>query len=251
VNLKLTVEYDGAAFVGWQVQAEGRTVQGVLEAAAFGLCGEAVRLTGAGRTDAGVHARGQVASLVAARSLPLRAWTAGLNALLPDDVACLRAEEAPEGFDARRWARGKRYVYSIVRTPLRRPLSRGRAWQIRRALDVEAMRRAAEPLLGTHDFSSFRAADCPAEHAVRELRRLEVLEEGSEVRLVVEATAFLKHMVRNLAGTLVEVGHGRRGADSLAALLAARDRRLAGPTAPPHGLVLDEVFYLPGNARPK
>jgi tRNA pseudouridine38-40 synthase len=250
VNLKLTLEYDGALFVGWQAQAEGRSVQGVLEGAIAKLCNDPVRITGAGRTDSGVHARGQVASLQVAQRLPLRAWTVGLNALLPGDLACVRAEEVPEGFDARRWARGKRYVYSILQTPVRLPLERGRAWEIRRPVDVEAMQRAAPALLGTHDFSSFRAADCPANHPVRELRRLEVESEGSRVRLIVEATAFLKHMVRNLAGTLVEVGHGRRADDSLAALLAARDRKLAGPTAPPHGLVLDEVFYLPGNLQP-
>jgi tRNA pseudouridine38-40 synthase len=250
VNVKLTIEYDGAAFVGWQTQAEGRSVQSVLEAAVGRLCGEPVRVTGAGRTDSGVHARGQVASLATARSLPLKAWTAGLNALLPEDLACVRAEEAPEGFDARRWARGKRYVYCILQTEVRRPLERGRAWEIRRPLDVSAMQRAAPQLLGSHDFSSFRAADCPAKHAVRELRQLEVLRDGARVVVTVEATAFLKHMVRNLVGTLVEVGHGRRTPDSLSALLAARDRNLAGPTAPAHGLSLDEVFYLAGNQRP-
>jgi tRNA pseudouridine38-40 synthase len=250
VNLKLTLEYDGAAFVGWQAQAEGRSVQGVLEGAIARLCKEPVHVTGAGRTDSGVHARGQVASLQVAQRLPLRAWTVGLNALLPKDLSCVQAEEAPQGFDARRWARGKRYVYSILQTQVRLPLERGRAWEIRRPLAVGPMQAAAKALLGTHDFSSFRAADCPANHPVRELRRLEVSSEGPRVRLVVEATAFLKHMVRNLAGTLVEVGHGRRAPDSLGALLAARDRKLAGPTAPPHGLVLEEVFYLPGNEQP-
>ncbi|HEX4384052.1 MAG TPA: tRNA pseudouridine(38-40) synthase TruA [Myxococcales bacterium] len=250
MNLKLTLEYDGTEFVGWQAQAEGRSVQGVLEQAVAKLCKESVRVTGAGRTDSGVHARGQVASLQVTQRLPLRAWTVGLNALLPADLACVKAEEVPEGFDARRWARGKRYVYSILQTAVRLPLERGRAWEIRRPLDVEAMRRAAPALLGKHDFSSFRAADCPANHPNRDLKRLEVLEEGPRVRLIVEATAFLKHMVRNLTGTLVEVGHGKRAADSMAALLAVRDRTQAGMTAPAHGLLLDEVFYLPGNVQP-
>ena len=249
--LKLTLEYDGTDFVGWQVQPNGRSVQQELEKGIERLCGEPVRVTGAGRTDAGVHARGQVASLRAPRELPLRAWTAGLNALLPDDVACLRAEAAPEGFDARRWARGKRYTYAILETPVRSPLERGRAWEIRRPLDVDAMRRAAPALLGVHDFSAFRAADCPARTTVREMRRLEIGQNGSRLELAVEATAFLKHMVRNIVGTLVEVGHGRREVDSLAALLEGRDRTQAGPTAPAHGLVLDEVFYLPGNADPR
>ena len=249
--LKLTLEYDGTDFVGWQLQPNGRSVQEELEKGLARLCGEPVRVTGAGRTDAGVHARGQVASLRVPRELPLKAWTAGLNALLPDDMACIRAEIAPEGFDARRWARGKRYTYAILQTAVRSPLERGRAWEIRRPLDIEAMRRAAPALLGTHDFSALRAADCPARTTVREIRKLEILQSGQRIDVIVEATAFLKHMVRNIVGTLVEVGHGRRDARSLAALLEGRDRTRAGPTAPAHGLVLDEVSYLPGNADPR
>ena len=249
--LKLTLEYDGTGFVGWQLQPNGRSVQEELEKGIARLCGEPVRVTGAGRTDAGVHARGQVASLRAPRDLPLKAWTAGLNALLPDDVACVRAEIAPDGFDARRWARGKRYSYAILQTAVRSPLERARAWEIRRPLDVEAMRRAAPALIGMHDFSALRASDCPARTTLREVRRLEIRERGPRVELIVEATAFLKHMVRNIVGTLVEVGHGRRDAGSLAALLESRDRTRAGPTAPPHGLTLEEVFYLPGNADPR
>jgi len=248
--LKLTVEYDGAEFVGWQAQPNGRSVQEVLEGAIARLCGEKVRITGAGRTDAGVHARGQVASLHVGKRLPFKAWTAGLNALLPADLACTRAEEAPRDFDARRWARGKRYIYSILQTQVRSPLRRGRAWEIRRPLDVGAMRAAAGALVGRHDFSALRAADCPARTTVREVRSLQILQDGPQIELVIEASAFLKHMVRNITGTLVEVGHGRRPADSLPALLEGRDRKRAGPTAPPHGLVLDEVFYLPGNANP-
>ena len=248
MTLKLTLEYDGGGFVGWQVQPNGRSVQAVVEQALSKLCGASLKVTGAGRTDAGVHARGQVCSFEA-RALPLRAWTAGLNSLLPDDVACVRAEEAPSGFDARRWACGKRYIYSILQTPLRSPLERGRVWEIRRPLEVEPMRLAARALLGTHDFSAFRAADCPSRTTVREIRRLDILADGARVDVVVEATAFLKHMVRNIVGTLVEVAHGRRPS-SLTELLESRDRTRAGPTAPAHGLVLDEVFYLPGNARP-
>ncbi|MGZ6142289.1 MAG: tRNA pseudouridine(38-40) synthase TruA [Myxococcales bacterium] len=251
MSLKLTLEYDGAGFVGWQVQPNGRSVQEVVEKGIAALCGAPVRVTAAGRTDAGVHARGQVVSVAAPRRLPSKAWTAGLNALLPADVACVRAEEAPDGFDARRWARGKRYIYSILQTPVRSPLRRGRVWEIRRPLDLAAMREAAPALLGAHDFSALRAADCPARTTVREIRRLENAAAGALVTVTVEATAFLKHMVRNLVGTLVEVAHGRRAPDSLAALLEARDRARAGPTAPPHGLVLDEVFYLPGNADPR
>jgi tRNA pseudouridine38-40 synthase len=252
--LKLTLEYDGAPFVGWQVQPNGPSVQGAVEDAVEKLCGAPARVTGAGRTDAGVHARGQVASLDPPRSLPLSAWTAGLNGHLPSEVACIRAEEAPPGFDARRWARGKRYVYTLVRSPVRSPLWRGRAWEVRRPLDVAAMTAALPHLRGRHDFSALRAADCPARTTVREVRdlsiRVEALRESEVIELRIEATAFLKHMVRNLVGTLVEVGHGKRSPDSLRELLDSCDRTRAGPTAPPQGLVLDEVFYLPGNADP-
>ncbi len=220
--LKLTLEYDGAPFVGWQVQPNGPSVQGTVQDAVEKLCGAPVRVTGAGRTDAGVHARGQVASLAPPRDLPLSAWTAGLNAHLP--------------------------------SPVRSPLWRGRAWEVRRPLDAAAMAAALPHLRGRHDFSALRAADCPARTTVREVRdlslRVEPLGEGELIELRIEATAFLKHMVRNLVGTLVEVGHGKRSPESLRDLLDSRDRTRAGPTAPPHGLLLDEVFYLPGNADP-
>jgi tRNA pseudouridine38-40 synthase len=257
--LKLTIEYDGTAFVGWQVQPSGPSVQEAVEAAIAALCGvprEVVRVTASGRTDAGVHARGQVISFLPqghGPKLPLKAWTAGLNDHLPDTVACVQAEQAPDGFDARRWARGKRYVYTLRNHDARSPLWRTRAWEIRRPLDILAMRKAAPLLLGRHDFSAFRAADCPATNPVRELRRLELFADAREPEvwhLTVEATAFLKHMVRNLTGTLVEVGHGKRTPESMTGLLAGLDRTKAGVTAPPHGLVLDQVFYLPGNSNP-
>ncbi len=246
--MKLTIEYDGSAFVGWQLQPNGPSVQGVLEEAMARLCGAPVRIAGAGRTDAGVHARGQVASLTPPRELPLKAWTVGLNGLLPPEVSCVRAELVPDGFDARRWARGKRYQYSLLQTRVRSPLRRGRVWEIRRPLDVEAMRVAAAQFLGRHDFSAMRASNCRARTTVREIRRLEI---ADNLVITVEATAFLKHMVRNIVGTLVQVGHGGRAAGSIAALIESRDRTLAGVTAPPHGLVLDEVFYLPGNVDPR
>jgi tRNA pseudouridine38-40 synthase len=252
--LKLTLEYDGAPFVGWQVQPNGPSVQGSVEDAVAKLCGSPARVTGAGRTDAGVHARGQVASLEPPRELPLSAWTSGLNTHLPQEIACLRAEEAPPGFDARRWARGKRYVYRVLRSPVRSPLWRGRAWEVRRPLDIAAIREALPLISGCRDFEAFRAADCPARTTVREVRELSLrvrpLPNGELLELRIEATAFLKHMVRNIVGTLVEVGHGKRTPQSIAELLESRDRTRAGATAPPHGLVLDEVFYLPGNADP-
>jgi tRNA pseudouridine38-40 synthase len=242
--VKLTLEYDGTRYVGWQVQPNGPSIQAEVERALATLHGAPRRVTAAGRTDAGVHARGQVASFPEAAPLPAAAYVKGMNALLPADVAVRAATLEPDGFDARRSARGKRYRYVIESRETRAPLTRARAWQLFGPLDLGAMREAARHLVGRHDFASFQAADCASDHAVRDLRRLDVLgEAGGRVELVVEATAFVKHMVRNLAGTLIEVAQGRREASSMPALLAARDRTRAGKTAPPQGLFLEEVFY--------
>jgi len=247
--VKLVLEYDGARYVGWQVQPNGPSIQAEVERALEALHKAPRKVTAAGRTDAGVHALGQVCSFWEAEPLPLKAYLQGMNALLPEDVAVRGASLEPQGFDARRSASGKRYRYRIENGPSRRPLSRRQAWQQFRPLDAGAMRDAAARLVGRHDFASFQAADCACAHAVRHLTRLDVLgERGGAIELVVEATAFVKHMVRNLAGTLVEVGLGRREPASMAGLLAARDRRLAGPTAPPQGLCLEEVFYGPRDA---
>jgi tRNA pseudouridine38-40 synthase len=201
-------------------------------------------VTAAGRTDAGVHALGQVCSFPEPEPLPLSAYVKGMNALLPEDVAVRSASLQPDRFDARRAARGKRYRYRIQNLETRAPLTRLVAWQVFRPLDLAAMRQAARPLSGRHDFAAFQAADCESRHAVRDLQRLGVLDEaGGEMAVVAEATAFVKHMVRNIVGTLVEVGHGARRPDGMAALLESGDRSRAGATAPAHGLCLEEVFY--------
>jgi tRNA pseudouridine38-40 synthase len=243
----LTLEYDGTRYVGWQVQPNGPSVQAEVEKALSQLHHGPRRVTAAGRTDAGVHARGQVASFPEPAPLPLRAYVQGMNALLPPDVAVRSARLEPDGFDARRSARGKRYRYVIENGPTRAPLSRLQTWQHFQPLDVAAMRAAAVPLSGRHDFSAFQASDCASPNAVREVRRLEVLgEPGGRIEIAVEATAFVKHMVRNIVGTLVEVGEGKRTPASIAELLASLDRTRAGPTAPPQGLFLEEVFYAAG-----
>ena len=245
--VKLILEYDGTRYVGWQVQPNGPSVQAELERALAELHGGPRRVTAAGRTDAGVHALGQVCSFPEERPLPLAAYVKGMNALLPEDVAVRAASLEPEGFDARRDASGKRYRYRIQNLETRAPLARLVVWQVFRPLDVGAMRSAALPLLGRHDFAAFQAADCKSHHAVREVTRLEVLGEArGEIAVVAEATAFVKHMVRNVVGTLVEVGLGGRPPGSVEGLLASGDRRRAGPTAPAHGLCLEEVFYAPG-----
>ncbi len=242
--VKLTLEYDGTRYVGWQVQPNGPSIQAEIERALEALHKTFRRVTAAGRTDAGVHARAQVISFPEDRPLPLSAYVKGMNALLPHDVAVRAASIEPDGFDARRSARGKRYRYAIENLETRAPLTRLHAWQLFGRLDVAPMREAARHLVGRHDFAAFQAADCACEHAVRDVRRLEVLgEPGARIEVVVEATAFVKHMVRNLVGTLVEVGQGKRDAASIPELLASRDRTKAGRTAPPQGLFLDEVFY--------
>lgn len=243
-RLKLTLEYDGTDYVGWQTQPNGRAVQEVVEAALAELLGAATRVTAAGRTDSGVHALGQVVAFSTERSLPLKAYTAGLNGHLPPDIAVVAAEEVPEAFDPRRWARGKRYRYQISNRRTRSPLRRRTHWEVFAPLDLEAMRRAGPALVGRHDFSAFRAADCEAAHATREIRSLEIRgESGNEVEVEVEGTAFLKHMVRAIAGSLVTVGKGREAPEWLGQVLASRDRTRAGPTAPAHGLTLVEVRY--------
>jgi tRNA pseudouridine38-40 synthase len=249
--VKLVLEYDGTRYVGWQVQPNGPSIQAEVERALEELHKAPRRVTAAGRTDAGVHALGQVASFFEAAPLPVKAYVQGMNALLPSDVAVRAATLEPDGFDARRSASGKRYRYRIENGPVRAPLSHRTAWQVFRPLDAAAMRAASRHLLGRHDFACFQAADCACAHAVRELGRCEVTgEAGGRIDLVLEATAFVKHMVRNVAGTLVEVGLGKRAPESLAALLLTRDRALAGPTAPPQGLTLEEVFYGPRRGGP-
>ncbi len=239
----LTLEYDGTSYVGWQVQPNGPSIQAELERALGTILQGPVRVTGAGRTDAGVHALGQCASLTTDRPIPLKAFVAGVNSLLPKDIAVVSAEEREPGFDARRCARGKIYRYTVANRPVRSPLRRLQAWEVFQPLEVQAMRRAVGALLGRHDFSAFRASDCAARTTVRDLRRLEVRREGDRVVFELEATAFLKHMVRNLVGTLVQVGLGRRPEAWVAEVLAGRDRKRAGPTAPAQGLALVKVFY--------
>jgi len=240
---RLVIEYDGADFVGWQLQASGRSVQGVVEEAVAKLFGEAIRLHPSGRTDAGVHALGQVAHFDALVTRSPREVREALNSFLPDDVAVVDASVAPEGFDARRWVVSKRYRYTWVDRPARSPLRRDRAWHVRGPLDAAVMDEAARALLGRHDFSSFRAAGCSAKHPNRWIGGIAVTRDGDEVRLDVDGHGFLRHMVRIVAGTLVVVGQGRKPPSWVAEVLAARTREAAGKTAPAHGLTLVAVHY--------
>lgn len=244
-NLKLTIEYDGTAYEGWQRQpAPAKTIQQQIEDAITTMTGVWSCLRGAGRTDAGVHARAQVANFRTEARIPAMGFLRGLNAILPKDIAVTAIEEVDDAFDARRSARGKIYAYRIWNREARSPLHHRVSWHIHSPLDVDAMRAAAAHLVGEHDFTAFRASDCDRKNPVRVMRRIEIdLPEPFLVEIQVEATAFLKHMVRVIAGTLVEVGLGGRTADDVAAVLAGRDRKRAGRTAPAQGLTLERVFY--------
>jgi len=242
-NVKLTIEYDGTRYVGWQVQPNGVSVQEVVQNAIAAVTGEQdVKLIGSGRTDAGVHAAGQTASFRTDTSIPAEDLVPAINTKLPDDIAALDAEDVPDDFHARYSATSKTYRYSILNRRVRSPLARARAHLVRRPLDVGAMQAAARHLVGEHDFAAFQSKP-DGRPSVRTVTRLEVEAEGPYVRITVSANGFLYNMVRAIAGTLTEVGLGRRAADSLPGLIASLDRSTAGPTAPPQGLCLLEVEY--------
>jgi len=239
----LTIEYDGTDFSGWQIQPNARTVQATLEAALSVFLGHPARATAAGRTDAGVHAAGQAVCFRTPRELSPEIALRALNALTPDDLGIRTMHAVADDFDARRSARSRTYRYYLWNRRSRSPFWRRYAWHISRPLAIESMATAATLLRGEHDFSSFRAAGCDAAHPTRRVSRSEVRRQGDLVCYEIEATAFLRHMVRNIVGTLVEVGRGRRAPEEVVTLLAMRDRTKAGATAPAHGLCLWRVDY--------
>ncbi|MBN1855033.1 MAG: tRNA pseudouridine(38-40) synthase TruA [Pirellulales bacterium] len=245
--IKLTIAYDGTSYSGWQRQPGQLTVQGALESAWKSLTGESVRIAGSSRTDAGVHALGQVASLVTESRLETRILRNGLNAKLSTDIVVLEVEEAPADFHATDTARRKRYRYQIHNHRLRTVLNQRITWHVPYALDVEAMHRAGQGLVGRHDFACFQSVGSQRESTIRTIHELLVRKgqggEPDRVDIEVEGDGFLYHMVRTIAGTLVEIGRGARPETWIADVLASRDRSLAGPTAPPHGLFLVSVHY--------
>jgi tRNA pseudouridine38-40 synthase len=241
---RLTIEYDGAPFAGWQIQADRLTVQGVLTDAVAALTGERVRVQGAGRTDAGVHALAQVAHFDASRDWEPDTMRDALNAhLRPHPVAVLAAERVGDDFNARMSARKRDYHYVIVNRRADLALERGRAWRIPRKLDEAAMHAAAQRLVGKHDFTTFRSTDCQAKSPVKTLDQLDVSRAGDRVVVIASARSFLHNQVRSMVGSLVMVGDGRWSADDLARALDTRDRSACGQVAPPDGLYLLRVDY--------
>jgi tRNA pseudouridine38-40 synthase len=241
---KLVIEYDGTPFVGWQVQDNGPSVQGVITDAIADFAGERVTVSGAGRTDAGVHALGQVAHVDLAKDWDDDTVRDAINAhLRPHPVAVLTAERVAENFDARFSAIRRHYLFRIVNRRANLALEQNRAWRIARPLDDTAMHAAAQKLVGRHDFTTFRAAECQAKSPIKTLDRLDVVRNGEEVRILAMARSFLHHQVRSMVGSLVHVGEGKWSGDDLAAALAACDRSACGQVAPPQGLYLVRVQY--------
>jgi tRNA pseudouridine38-40 synthase len=241
---KLTIEYNGAPFAGWQLQDTAPSVQGALEAAVKSMTGEAVRVHGAGRTDAGVHALGQVAHFDLEKAFSADKMRDGLNAhLRPAPVGVLTAEIVGEEFHARFSARKRHYLYRIVNRRADLTIELGRAWRVPRTLDVAAMHEAAQRLVGKHDFTTFRAVECQAKSPLKTLDVLDVTRDGDDIHVTTSARSFLHNQVRSMVGSLVWVGEGRWSADDLATALAARDRAACGVVAPPEGLYLVKVDY--------
>jgi tRNA pseudouridine38-40 synthase len=243
-RFKLLIEYDGTPFVGWQVQDKGVSVQGALAAAVTAFSGETVPVQGAGRTDAGVHALGQVAHVDLTKDWNVDNVRDALNFhLRPQPIAVLAAERVADDFDARFSAIKRHYLYRIVNRRADLALDLTRAWRVGRPLDCEAMHAAAQKLVGKHDFTTFRATECQAKSPVKTLDRLDVARDGEELRVTAVARSFLHNQVRSMVGSLVHVGESKWSAGDLAAALAARDRARCGQVAPPQGLYLVRVEY--------
>ena len=242
-TVKLVVEYDGTSYAGWQRQPDQPTIQAAIEQAIHQVSQATVSVIGAGRTDSGVHALGQVASFRTERDWLASNWTRALNAVLPKDIAVRSSALMDDHFHAQHSARGKLYTYRILHRSAKPAIDRAFVWHIYRPLDEDTMRQAATALIGTQDFSSFEGSLTDNTNPICHLQRLSVIRQGDQLLIEAYADRFLKHMVRAMVGTIVDVGLGKRPPDSLPEVLRARDRSAAGRTAPPHGLCLMHVDY--------
>jgi len=247
-TIRLTIEYDGTAYSGWQRQPNGLAVQQVVEEALCQLLGQRPDLRSSGRTDAGVHASGMAAAFKTSTNLPLKAFVDGTNRFLPPDIAILEAIEVPVGFKPIGDALAKHYRYTILATTVRSPLRRLHAWHLREELDLEAMQAGAANFVGRHDFAAFRASNCAAKTTLRRIDSVEITREGDTILIDVVGGGFLKNMVRVMVGTLVEIGRRRFAPEHITRLLQDGDRKKAGATAPACGLCLLKVYY-PENSR--
>lgn len=252
--IKLLIEYDGTNYQGWQTQRSGNTIQDILKDNIFSITGEHVRLTGASRTDAGVHALGQIAAFATHSRLPVDTISRALNANLPQDIRIINSEETESDFHPRYDALRKSYFYIIAMKTKQTAFLYRYVWDVKTKLDVEALIKAAGILQGKHDFSSFRGSGCSAKTTVREIYALEITShrkisfmsaaiKGDFFKIRIEANAFLRHMARNIVGTLVEIGRGRISPETIKGILKSCDRKKAGPTAPANGLFLEKIIY--------
>ena len=251
-TIRLTLQYDGTGYHGWQIQPGVPTIQGTLEQVLARMTGERIRVIGSGRTDRGVHALGQVASFRTSSTIPLEGLLKGMNSLLPPDIVVLEARECPEGFHALRDAKGKLYAYLLVTSPVRLPLLSSRAWVLPSRMDTGPVREALDRILGTHDFHGFQAGGSEVRSTVRTVTRAELTEvpippgihpEAKGYLFLVEADGFLRYMVRNIVGLLVEIGRGGKGPETVDRVFETGDRALFGAPAPPSGLYLVKVYY--------
>ncbi len=253
-HIKLTLQYDGTDYSGWQVQKKERTIQQIIEDAIYTVTGERLRITGAGRTDAGVHALMQVAAFKTQSDLEPQVFLRAINANIPHDIRVINAEECSENFHPRYSAKNKTYFYRISHKGAYAVFLRRYSWQIPYQLNCDSMREAAGCLIGTHDFSCFRASGCSSKNPVRTIFKIEIVEDSFVdfmnfkfnvplIKISIQADAFLRHMVRNIVGTLVEIGRGKQPVSYTKEVLGLKDRRFSGPTAPAQGLFLEEIIY--------
>ena len=242
-TVKLTIEYVGTRYSGWQVQDNSLSIQQEMETALARILGQKVRIVSSGRTDAGVHARGMVAHFHTDRDLPLSAFREGINRYLPRDIAVQKAESAPPDFHARYCAKGKWYRYTILQAPVSSPLAWPFSWHVQAPLDIEAMAKAADSFVGRHDFSGFRSAYCDAKTTIKEIFSVSVKRDEPMIIFDVRGDGFLRNMVRRMAGTLVEIGLGKKEPGAIETMLTQGKDNRAVLTAPPQGLCLMEVWY--------